>query len=155
LFHAVNYETIGSPAKCETEVFVMKIAPYDCWREGCSAFDMTVRNKLETEIAIDWDKTLWAYEGNTNGRLVKAGTRIKNIGEADPITVIFAKSEFSANVAPADKMKFFGGGLINDFRYGWAPAALPSGANGVYLTVTSQGKSYQCLAQYTLVYTPK
>jgi hypothetical protein len=152
---SVNYEAKGSPARCETEAYTMSITPADCWMRGCSAFELVVKNKLPTEISIDWDKTLWASGGTTNGRLVKAGTRMRDIGQAEASTVVFANSEFSGWVAPADRMKHFGGGLINDFRYGYGPDAMPAGRNGVYLTAKAQGKEYQCLAQYELVYTPK
>lgn len=110
------------------DFFVAKISPL-C-PNGCKAFSLTIENKTDKDMELDWNKTLYISNGKTSGGFMFEGVVYKDRNNPKPPDIIFAKSTFSKTIWPNNLVYFSSG------KYGkWRNEDMPTGENGVYLTV--------------------
>jgi hypothetical protein len=110
------------------DFFTAKISPL-C-PNGCQAFLLTIENKTDKDLELDWNKTLYISNGRTSGGFMFEGVVYKDRNNPKPPDIIFAKSRFLKTIWPNNLVHFSSG------KYGgWRNEDMPTGENGVYLTV--------------------
>ncbi len=102
---------------------------------GSTAFDLTIKNKTDKDLEIDWNKTLYIDSGTTSGGFMFEGVVYMKRNDPKPPDVVFAHGTFSKIIYPNNLVSFVSG------RYGgWTNGSLGFGETGVYLTVGVEGK---------------
>lgn len=118
----------------ENEYFSASISPTsfnNIW-EGYQAFDLTIKNKTSADIELDWNRTIYVENNQTNGGFMFEGVVYKDRNNPKPPDIIFSGSEFRKTIWP--------NALVSFGYSSWHHYAIPSGQNGVYLTVRIKDK---------------
>jgi hypothetical protein len=106
-------------------------------------FRLTVTNKTDKSLEIDWNKTRYSHNGRNGGGFVFKGIdpeKVKNF--TIPPDVVSAGATFSKEIMP---YKLLARAPIRDQTVGAeessiSPGILPAGKNGIYLVVRQNGK---------------
>ncbi len=118
----------------ENEYFGAKISP-SCTSWGCSSFILTVTNKTNKNLELNWNKTLYIAHGQTSGGFMFEGVVYKDRNNPKSPDVIFPGGFLTKIIWPNNLVSFTSG------RYGgWNHGTMPFGENGVYLTIAVDGK---------------
>lgn len=119
--------------KVENEYFSATISPtaYSSHRDGYEAFDLRIKNKSSLDIELDWNKTLYIENGKTNGGFMFEGIVYRDRNNPKHPDIIFAGSEFKKTIYPNNLVTFY---------EGWHHYRIPSGQNGIYLTIRANEK---------------
>jgi len=117
----------------ENEYFTAEISPYPCHNSICSAFRLTVKNKTNKNLELNWNKTLYIVHGQTSGGFMLEGVVFKDRNNPKSSDIIFPGGELSKTIWPNNLVEF-------SSRYGWLNGSMPTGENGIYLTVAIDGK---------------
>ena len=116
------------------EFFVANLSA-KCPNNGCEFFLLEIENKTDGDLELDWNKTLYILNGITSGGFMFEGIAYKDRNNSKLPDIIFAKSKFSKLIQPSSLVYFSRG------RYGeWENKNMPTGENGVYLTVVVDGR---------------
>lgn len=118
----------------ENEYFSASISPtaFDNIWDGYTAFDLTIKNKTSEDIELDWNKTMYIENGQTQGGFMFEGVVYKDRNSPKQPNIIFAGTEFRKTIWPNN---------LVDFLYGrWRNYSFPSGQNGVYLIIKVKDK---------------
>lgn len=116
------------------DFFVAKISPI-C-PNSCRAFSLTVENKTDKDIEIDWNRTLYISNGRTSGGFMFEGVVYRDRNNPKPPDIIFAKSSFTKEIMPNNLVDF----STSQYSGGWRHEQMPTGENGVYLTIKVGGE---------------
>lgn len=108
--------------------FITKISPMCTYL--CTAFSLTIENKTNKNIEIDWNKTLYILNGRTSGGFMFEGIVFRDRNNPKPPDIVFANKSFTKTIYPNNLVSFTSGR-----GGGWEHDGMPSGENGVYLTV--------------------
>lgn len=119
------YRATPTTQKAANNYFIAKISPI-CGEYGCWAFNLTIENKSHKDIELDWNKTLYISNGTTEGGFMFDGVVFKDRNNSKPPDIIFAGSTFVKIISPNN---------LVSFNNGWNQEHMPTGENGVYLTV--------------------
>lgn len=116
------------PATVTQEAFTATLEPV-C-RPACKGFVLTIENKTDKDLELDWNRTLFLDNGSTRGGFMFEGIVYRDRNGPKPPDMIFAKSRFSKEIWPNNLVEFRSG------RYGgWEHENLPLGNVGAYLTL--------------------
>jgi|LWDU01.1.fsa_nt_gi hypothetical protein len=114
------------------------ISPSDClgglW--GCSSFILTIKNKTDKDLEINWNKTMFIKDGQTSGGFMFEGVLYSDRNNTKSPDIVFPGSTLQKEIFPSILVYYSSG------RYGgWRHDVIPSGrSTGVYLTVNIDGK---------------
>jgi hypothetical protein len=128
----------SSPAvsTVENPAIIVSLAPLAAENGIFDRFNLTIENKEEKPISIDWNQSRYLYNGTANGRFVYRGIDLKQLQTgALPKDTIAAHALYQKEIAPA---KLLARGPIRDktSHQGWHGMTLgylPAGENGVML----------------------
>lgn len=115
----------------DNEYFTAAILPTSCDAWGCEAFRLTVKNKTNKNLELNWNKTLYVVQGQTAGGFMSEGVVFKDRNNPRSPDVIFPGSELSKTIWPNN---------LVSYKRGWENEDMPTEGNGVYLTVVVDGK---------------
>ncbi len=102
---------------------------------GYQEFRLSIQNKTDKNIEVNWNKTLYMAGGQTSGGFMFEGVMYINRDNPKPPDIVFAHSSFSKTIWPCHLVHLSSG------QYGgWFNGPMPEGENGVYLSVTVDGK---------------
>lgn len=118
----------------DNEYFSAKIFTVACDRRGCDAFLLSVKNKTDKALELNWNKTLYIVHGQTSGGFMFEGILYQDRNSPKSPDIIFPNGEFNKRVWPNNLVE------LSSVTYGWNNNPMPSGENGVYLTVNVDGK---------------
>jgi hypothetical protein len=96
---------------------------------------LTVKNKTNKNLELNWNKTLYIVNGQTSGGFMFEGVVYKDRNNSKSPDVIFPNGTLSKAIWP-NNLVYFSSGQYG----GWRHESLPPGENGVYLTVIVDGK---------------
>jgi len=96
-------------------------------KKAYTAFILTIVNKTSQDLELDWNKTLYIYNGETKGGFMFEGIVYKDRNNPKPPDIIFANSTFTKVIFPNSNVQFT--------SWGWEHIPLPLGENGIYLVV--------------------
>jgi hypothetical protein len=126
--------TDPSVMSASNDVFDASVAPR-CRSDGCQGFSLSIRNKTDKTIEVNWNKTLYIRQGQSAGGFMFEGIVYRDRNSPKSPDVVFGKGSFTKIIWPNTLVEFHSG------RYGgWHHESMPNGENGVYLTVNIDGK---------------
>jgi hypothetical protein len=121
-------------ATADNSIFSATIKPI-CTGYGCEAFVLSIQNKTDKNLELDWNKTLYVSGGQTSGGFMFEGVVYKDRNNPKPPDVIFGKGSLTKSIWPSNLVEFSSG------KYGgWRNEPMPRGENGTYLTIVVDGK---------------
>lgn len=95
---------------------------------GYGAFILTVQNKTDKDIEIDWNKTSFIDEGQANGTFMYSGIIYKDRNNPKSPDPVFAKGTFVKTIYPNNYV------VLNQGS-GWGHRGFGTGVKGVYLVI--------------------
>jgi len=122
------YDAQFQPLKNENNIFV--------------AFNLTVINKTEQDLVIDWNRSRYIHDGRGRGPFVFEGIEPEAIRiETVPPDIIPPKGRLSKRIAPFRLIAFapLGSPGVGIATEGISAGKIPAGENGIYL-VARQGE---------------
>lgn len=134
----IQWSAIPEQATANNAYYAVSIKPVcneQGWNtaNGCKAFVLTVSNKTASNLEIDWNKTAYIEEGQTNGGLMFGGIQyIERNYPKQPPDIIFPNITFKKTVWP-NNLVFFA-------SKEWNHGRMPVGENGIYLVIKIDGK---------------
>ena len=106
-----------------------------CGSYGCEAFILRIKNKTYRNLEVNWNKTLYVTRGQTSGGFMFEGVVYKDRNSPKSPDIVFGNGTFAKTIWPNNLVEFSSG------KYGgWRNESMPSGENGIYLTVNIDGK---------------
>jgi len=103
-------------------------------------FRLTVTNRTDKNLEIDWNKTRYVYNGSSRGVFVFKGIKPEDIKNLTiPSDIIPARSTLSKEISP---YKLIARAPVRESgsERGIYPGLLPKGENGIRLLVRQNGK---------------
>jgi hypothetical protein len=121
------YDITLEPIKQENEFFV--------------AFRITVKNKTDSELKIDWNKSLYIHNGKSQGGLLFKGIDPEMLKNQNiPAEVVPPRGMLTKEIAPAKKVAWAPMRGSSTSKPGLSLGILPAGENGVLLSVSRAGQ---------------
>lgn len=120
--------------QADNEYYSVQLEPIGRCEEIYNGFMLTVVNKSSQDMEIDWNKTLYLHNGQTNGGFMFEGVIYKDRNNQKPPDIVFANSTFKKAIWP-NSLASFGG-----YKPQWGNGPLRAGENGVYLTMRMNGQ---------------
>lgn len=104
---------------------------------GYNSFILTIKNKTNKDIEINWNKTYFIINGQTNGKFMSEGTIYRDRNNVQPLDIVFAKSTFTKELWPNNYVHYLRGAADGQDMDHWGTG---NGIQGIYLTVNIDGK---------------
>ena len=123
------YEVLLEPVREDHYFFVM--------------FKISVTNKTNKDLEIDWNKTRYIYNGKLHGGFAFEGIGPENVkNNTIPPDKIAAGSVFVKEIAPIKLIAWapIRDSSVREGETGISPGKLPAGENGVLLFVRQDGQ---------------
>jgi len=98
---------------------------------GCRFFDLLIKNKTDKNIEINWNKTFFIDEGQTNGGFMFEGIVFKDRNNQKPPNIIFGKGKFQKSIYPNVLVYYEPGQFL-----GWHHEKMQPGEKGIFLTLS-------------------
>ncbi len=106
-------------------------------------FHLTVKNRTEKNLEIDWNKTRYIYNGRTRGGFVFRGIKAKDIKNLTiPFDIVSPRHTFSKEIAPVKLVTWapIKDKSVGKNESGFNPGVIPEGENGINLVVSQNGQ---------------
>ncbi len=124
-------------ATVDNEQFTVHLKPVCGGYGGCESFILSIVNKTDKNIEVNWNKTLYISGGQTSGGFMFEGVVYKDRNNPKPPDVVFGNSTFNKVIWPNNLVNYVSG------QYGgWRNDAMPQGFNGAYLSLTLDDKEF-------------
>ena len=127
------WTSVPDKAMADNSIFSATIKPF-CTEYGCRAFMLNIENKTDTNLELDWNKTLYVSGRQTSGGFMFEGVVYKDRNNPKPPDVIFGKGSLTKSIWPNNLVHF------SSNYGGWSNLPMPIGDNGIYLTIIVDGK---------------
>lgn len=105
-------------------------ADYSPAVNGFRALNLILRNNTSEDMELDWNKTLFIENGQTNGGFMFEGVVYQDKNNPKQPDIIFPDTEFKKTIWPNNLVSFRGNS--------WDHNAMPPGQNGIYLTIRTK-----------------
>jgi len=131
-----RYVTKSEPEiqKTEKETYSVNISP-DIEHGLCRSFTLKIENKSKKDIQVDWNKTLYVYNGETRGGFMYEGIIYSERNNQRTPDFVLAESSFQKKIWPNILVTRPVSSYI-----GWGHEAMTFGEHGVFLTMTIDGQ---------------
>ena len=107
---------------------------------GFTTLVLTVENKTDADIEIDWNRTQFIHNGATNGGFYYQGIIVANRDAPRRNETIIGNRTFRRNLSPSAMAFWF---CLDPRACWWEPNFLPFGENGILLTLMINGQRVQ------------
>ena len=122
-------------------VYDVRLEPLTEGHAFYTFFRVTVTNKTDKAIKIDWNRTRYIRDGKGFGTFVYRGVKAEDYQNGTiPLDMIGPKESFTRQVAPLKLVTFARVKERVGEGEGFSPGILPDGENGMALVVTQDGK---------------
>jgi len=110
-----------------------------------SIFRVTIENKSDAEIGIDWNKSLYFHNNKNKGKFVFKDIEPSQVKEGTvPNSIIPPKSNFTLDIAPLSKIALAGRKeKIISKDSGLYAGMFPEGKNSVQLILTTKSQVFK------------
>ena len=128
-YYEAQIETLKKDQKGEYNFFVL--------------FRLTVKNRTEKKLEIDWNKTRYIYNGRTRGGFVFKGIKAEDIKNLTiPFDIVSPGHTFSKDIAPVKLIAWapLRDQSVGKNESGFSPGVIPEGENGINLVVRLNGQ---------------
>lgn len=121
-------KTVPQVQKCSNDYYEATITPF----KGYTGFSLTIRNKTDKNLELDWNRTLFIKHGQTSGIFMIEGTifRDRNILPKAP-DIIFPRASFQKAIMP---------NILVAFKKDWYHQRMGYGEHGLLLCVKIDDK---------------
>lgn len=117
----------------ENKYFIATIEPINpSMTAGYSAFILSVNNKTEKDLEVNWNKTYFIQNGQANGTFMFNGIIYRDRNQLKSNDIVLANSNFTKIIYPNNYVEYD--------QYGWMHMGTGLGEQGVYLTVNVDTK---------------
>lgn len=131
----------STPAKTQVEnsLFIAELTPV-CpgGYYGCNSFEIAIKNKTNSNIELDWNKTLYVANGQTSGGFMLEGTVYAERNNPKQPDIIFSGGSFKKRIWPNQNVRYVSPDQSVD--PGWRNDRMGEGEHGIYLSVSIGGK---------------
>jgi len=103
-------------------------------REGAraTAFILKIKNKTDKDLTINWNKTLFIKNNQTDGSFMLSGQMYIDRNRQKILDIVFPKSNFEKIIYPSH--------LVSNHKGEWINNYMGTGKLGVWLTFSVDGK---------------
>ena len=139
-YYEAQVETLKRDQKKEYNFFVL--------------FRLTVKNRTEKNLEIDWNKTRYIYNARMHGGFVFRGIKPKDIKNLTiPSDIVPAGKTFSKEIAPAKLVAWapYRDRSVGKNESGISFGIIPDGENGINLVDRYNGKEVREQIMLTIV----
>ena len=112
--------------KIDNKLYTIDFTPSDADSYGYRAFSLTIENKTDKDIELNWDRTFYLQGGQTKGGFLFEGIFLRDMNAPKPPDILFPKKTFSKTIFP---------NALATFNKYWRHDPLPNGENGIYLSL--------------------
>lgn len=106
----VKYGCDSNIQSCSNEFYDAHITPVflkKYWgAEGYIGFELTIENKTDEDLELDWNRTLFIQGGRTNGGFMFEDVVYRDRNNPKPPDIIFAGGRFSKQILPSNLVYF-------------------------------------------------
>jgi len=123
--------------KIDNSLYTIQLTPSEVDRYSYTAFDLTIKNKTDKDIELEWDRTYYLQSGQTNGGFMFEGIIERDRNNPKPPDIIMAQTIFSKTIYPnfLTVYRVTPAGTII-----WRHDSFTNGENGIYLSLKVKGK---------------
>lgn len=132
-----KYNTTFTPeiAQVNNQQFSATLTPNLNYYGACEAFTLTIVNHTDQDMELDWNKTLYIKNGQTNGGFMYEGILYRDRNNPKSPDFVLAKNSTSKVIWPSSMVTYLSG------QYGgWRHEAMATGEHGVMLTLRIDGQ---------------
>ena len=104
----------------------------------CDNLTLVVQNKTNQNIEINWDKTFFISNNQTNGGFMFGGISYIARNARKPNDIVFSKHNFQKIIYPNNLVEY--SSVVSS---GWVHRDLPIGEIGIYLTLIIDRKEVE------------
>lgn len=132
-----NWVSSPSVQKGGNKSFEARFEPLKGDKKFFVSFRLSVRNKTDKGLKIDWNKTRYIYKGQPHGGFVFYGINPADIKNSIPPDLIAPGQLFSKEIFPANLVAFtpIREEVLNKKGRGIYPGPIPAGENGISLVI--------------------
>ncbi|MDR1660433.1 MAG: hypothetical protein LBR94_08890 [Desulfovibrio sp.] len=127
------YEADTSKAAYEDKEIKLTIAPVFVEVGFINAFNMSIENKTNNDISIDWKNVYFIENGRPNGGFMFEGVMYAKRNEPQQPFLVFAKSSNNIKIYPVNYVAFSSG--IRGISARWHNLRMENGEFGVYASL--------------------
>jgi hypothetical protein len=120
------YKTVPEVQKCSNEYYEATIAPTGEVMGGRQGFILTVINKTDKDLELNWNGTYFMKNGQTSGGFMFEGIMYIDRNDPKPPDIIFPGKTFSRVISP---------NVLVEFDGEWEHKGMGAGEYGVLLSV--------------------
>lgn len=102
-----------------------------CSQSSCYGFSMDMQNKTDKPVEIDWNRSYYTYNGQTNGGLMSEGVIISQRNMLRAPDVVLPNGRYSKTLWPSNFTQLYIGLASAE----WINQMLPEGMQGVFITI--------------------
>lgn len=102
---------------------------------GCNSFNLLITNLSKTKLEVDWNKTLFIRNNQTDGLFSLPGTLFNDRNNPKIPDIVFPNGTLRKTIWP-NSLLYYSNAPYNQ---GWKQDVMPQGYNGVYLFVLANG----------------
>ena len=132
-----NWISSPSVQKGGNESFGVRFEPLKGDKKFFVSFRLSVMNKTDKSLKIDWNKTRYIYKGKPYGGFVFYGINPADIKNSIPPDLIAPGKLFSKEIFPTNLVAFtpIREEVLNTKGKGIYPGPIPAGKNGISLVI--------------------
>ncbi len=132
-----NWVSSPSVQKGGNKSFEARFEPLKGDKKFFVSFRLSVMNKTDKNLKIDWNKTRYIYKGQPHGGFVFYGIDPATIKDSIPPDLIAPGKLFSKEIFPANLVAFtpIREEVLNKKGRGIYPGPIPAGENGISLVI--------------------
>jgi hypothetical protein len=138
-----NWMSDPSVQTGENRYVETRLEPIKIDKKFFAAFRLWVRNKTDKPLKIDWNRTLYIYNGRPNGGFAFKGIDPGTIKKGDiPSDTIAPRATFTKEIFPVNLVAFtpMREEVVNQKGRGLYPGPIPAGENGMDLVIRENGQ---------------
>jgi len=135
-------QSIPSTAVTRNQYFEARLTPTGDGR-GFQSFKLEIENKTQSNLELDWSRTLFIADNQTRGGFMSEGIlyNAKDSPRLVAMDVIFTDTTFSRTIWPST-LAYFVSGRYGGWRHGYM-GRVSGGEYGVLLSVKTNGEEHQ------------
>ena len=114
-----------------------------------NSFRLTITNKTEKDLTVDWNKTLYLYNDKAYGRFVFAGVNKDNVHNLPP-DFVPAGSTLTKIISPLKMIAWKPIKTRHVDTVGFSRGPIPEGENGIFLVVSQDGNEIRAKITLTI-----
>ena len=142
----VDWQSRPGVSQVQGPAFDVFFEPVKGDRTFFSAFRLTVVNKAEETLAVDWNRTRYLYDGKNAGAFAFKGIFPEQIKSGSVESdIVEPGAQLTKTIAPVRLVAFapMGAKGVGVAEKGLRAGKLPDGDNGIFLVLSSSSRTFR------------